>query len=56
MVTTIQISDELWEKLNSMKTAREKTFEDVLNNLIDKKVAQPLTKSKFNKIMKEKRK
>jgi predicted CopG family antitoxin len=37
MSTTIQVSDELWEKLNRMKTKDDKTFEDVLWNLIKKK-------------------
>jgi len=36
--TTIQISDELWEKLNSMKRKlglrKEETFENVLKRLI----------------------
>ncbi len=36
MSTTIQISDELWNKLNSMKTPDEKTFEEVLKRLINK--------------------
>lgn len=35
MGTTIKISDELWEKLNSMKTANEKTFEEVLWRIIN---------------------
>jgi predicted CopG family antitoxin len=34
MTTTIQISDGLWEKLNKMKTAEEKTFEEVIIRLI----------------------
>ncbi len=34
MTTTIQISDELWEDLNKMKTPKEKTFEEVLRKLI----------------------
>jgi len=34
MGTTIKISDELWEKLNSLKTPKEKTFEEVLQRII----------------------
>jgi len=30
MKTTIQISDELWKKLNSMKKLRGETFEDII--------------------------
>ncbi len=33
----IQISDELWEDLNKMKTCNEKTFEEVLRRLIKEK-------------------
>jgi predicted CopG family antitoxin len=33
MTTTIQISDELWVRLNSLKM-RGETFEDVLNRFI----------------------
>jgi predicted CopG family antitoxin len=35
MATTIQISDELWQALNNMKTPKEKTFEDVLLRLLN---------------------
>ena len=32
--TLIQISDELWSKLNSMKTPDDKTFEEVIWRII----------------------
>ncbi len=32
--TLIQVSDELWEKLNSMKDRKTKTFEMVIHKLI----------------------
>jgi len=35
MVTTIQISDEVWNALNRLKL-RGETFDDVLKNLIKK--------------------
>ena len=34
MTTTIQISDEVWEKLNAMKKKRGETFEDILRRLL----------------------
>ena len=34
MVTTIQVSDKLWERLNKLKVKRGKTFEDVIWELI----------------------
>ena len=36
MGTTIKISDELWQKLNSMKTPEDKTFEEVIWRIIKK--------------------
>lgn len=30
----IQISDELWKKLNDLKTPKTKTFEEVIEGLI----------------------
>ena len=34
MVTSIQISDEMWQTLNSMKS-RGETFEDIIKGLIE---------------------
>lgn len=34
MTTTIQISDDLWERLNKLKT-RGETFEEVITKLIN---------------------
>lgn len=32
--TLIQVSDELWKELNDMKTAEDKTFEDVIQKIL----------------------
>ena len=33
--TTIAISNEVWKALNKLKTARERSFEDVIKRLIN---------------------
>ena len=40
MVTTIQISDKLWDYLKAQKKARGETFEDVIWKMIKKEKKQ----------------
>ena len=40
MKTSIQISNDVWEKLNKMKKVRGETFEDVLKKLLNMEVKE----------------
>lgn len=53
MATTIQISDELWEKLNARKLGRGDSFEDVINRAINE-IPEIITQASPSQTQKQK--